>query len=181
VLQQLRAAVLIFPVLIRSCSREQAARPGGVAPAGRPVGGHLGPDPRAPEHPPLRRRPAAHARPRVHGGRPLRPAHRLPVEGPGRHEVLPRLHGPRPLPRVGEGRRLPKDVGGGPDGLRRLEGHRLVLAVDGRVHDQGAPRGGKGPGKTPRTGPRRGPSAACSSRRRASPSAWRWTGPTATT
>ena len=42
-----------------------------------------------PQHPPLRRRPAAHPRPRLHGGHPLRPAHRLPVEGPGRHPLLP--------------------------------------------------------------------------------------------
>jgi hypothetical protein len=147
----------------------------------RPVGGHRPADPPAQEHPPLRRRQASHPRPRLHGGHPLRPAHRLPVEGPGRHPLLPRLHRPRPLPTLGPAGRLPRDVGGRPDGLRRLQGPRLVLAEHGRVHDQGTPRGGKRPGKTRPTGARRGPSAACWWRPRASPSAWPSRGPTATT
>ncbi len=66
----------------------------------------------------------------------------------GRHPLLPRLDGPRPLPGVGRGRRLFDPVGARPDGLRRLEGDRLGLAEYGRLHDQGAPRGKK-TGKNP--------------------------------
>jgi hypothetical protein len=147
----------------------------------RPVGGHGPADPEAPEHPPLRGRQAPHPGPRVHGGRPLRPPHRLPVEGVERHPLLPRLHRPRPLPALGAGGRLPRVVGGRPAGLRRLEGHRLVLALDGRVHDQGPAGGGKRPGKTPPTAPSAAPSAACWSKAPASRSGWPWTAPTAPT
>ena len=152
-----------------------------VAHPRRPLGGHRPAAPRTQKHPPLRRRPPPQVRPGLPGGHPLRLTHRLPVEGAGRHPLLPRLDGPRPLPGVGAGRRLFDPVGARPDGLRRLEGDRLGLAEYGRLHDQGAPRGGKRRAKTPPTGPRRARSAACWSRPRASRWAWRWRAPTGRT
>ena len=68
--------------------------------------------------------------------------------------VLPRLHRPRPLPGVGRGRRLPDVVEGRACSTTTPEGHRLVLAEHGRVHDQGTPRGGKRRAKTPPIGPK---------------------------
>lgn len=177
----IRCSCADFLDFIRSSNHGQPAHPGGVAYLRRSMGSHRRPLAPTQEHPPLRRRTAAHPRPGMSGGHPVRPAHRLSVEGSERNEILPRLHGPRPLPGVGEGGRLSGDVGGGPDGLRRLEGNRLVLAVDGRVHDEGASRGGKRRAKTPRIEPKRASNAACWWRPRASRSAWPSRGPTATT
>ncbi len=177
----IRSSCADFLDFIRSSIHGQPAHPRGVAYLRRPVGSHRRPLAPTQEHPPLRRRTAAHLRPGLSGGHPVRPAHRLSVEGSERNEILPRLHGPRPLPGVGAGRRLPDALGARPDGLRRLEGDRLVLAVDGRVHDQSAPRGGKRRAKTLPIAPKAGSSAVCWSRPRASRSAWPSKGPTATT
>jgi hypothetical protein len=147
----------------------------------RPVGAPPAPDPQARPPPPLRRRQTPQARPRLPGRHLLRPAHRLPVESPGRHPVLPRLDRPRPLPGVGRRWLLPETVEGRPAGLRRPEGHRLVLAEQGRVHDQGPPRGGKRRAKTPPTAASGGPSAACWSMAPGCRWGWQGTGPTATT
>jgi hypothetical protein len=145
-----------------------------------PLAGHRGAASPTPQYPSLRR-PAAQIRPRLHGSHSVRLADRLPVESLGCHPLLSRLDGARPLPRMGPSRRLSQDVGGGPDGLRRRRGHRLGLAEYGRVHDQGAPRGGKRRARTPPIVPSKGSSAACWWRRTASRSVWPWTAPTATT
>src|ERR1700736_4935665 len=133
------------------------------------------------EHAPFRRRQTAHPGPGVHGWHFLRAPHRLPVEGPERHPLLPQLHGARPLPGVGAGGRLLRDVEGRAAGVRLFEGHRLGVAEHGRVHDQGTPWGGKRRAKTPPTVPRRAPNAASWSTATAFPWAWPWPGPTAPT
>ena len=146
-----------------------------------PLGSHADLYPRTREHPPLRRRPAARAGSGLCRCHLLRPAHRLPVEGPGRHQVLPRLHRARPLPGVGRGRRLLGVLEGGVARLRLCKRDRLDLAEHGRLHDQGPPRGGKRPARIPRIGPRRASSAACWSRAAACRWASRWPGPTGPT
>ena len=70
-------------------------------------------------------------------------------------------------------------VGARPDGLRRLEGDRLGLAEYGRLHDQGAPRGGKN-GKNPTDRAKRARKQPAG-RARASRWAWRWEAPTGRT
>lgn len=153
----------------------------GLAHPRRPLAGNRLADPGARESTSVRRRQAANAGPSLHGCHLLRPAHGLSVESLGRHQVLPGIHGPRPLPGMGAGRRLLSDVEGRSSRIRLPEGHRLGVAEHGRVHDQGAPRGGKRPGKTPPTAPSKAPSAACWSKATASRWAWPWTEPTVPT
>jgi hypothetical protein len=95
------------------------------------------------------------------------------VEGPRRHQVLPRLHRPRPLPTVGLCRRLLGVVEDRLARIRLFRRDRLVLAGDGRVHDQGAVGGGKRRGRTPPTAPRKASSAVCWSRAAACRWVWR--------
>lgn len=153
----------------------------GLAAPGRPLGRDRLFASQACEYPSLWGRQAPHTRPGVHGCHLLCSPHRLPVESPRRHHLLPRLDGPRPLPGMGESWGLLRDVEGRAPGIRLPERDRLGVAEHGRVHDQGAPRGGKRQGKTPPTGPRRGPSAACWSKATACRWAWPSMGPTATT
>jgi hypothetical protein len=145
------------------------------------LGSHADRYPRASKHASLRRRTAAHPRSRLCRRHFLRLAHRLPVEGPGRHPVLSRFDRPRPLPGMGRGRRLLRVLEAGVARLRLRQRDRLVLAEPGRVHDQGPPRGGKRPARTPRIGPNAESSAACWSRAAACRWASRWPGPTGPT
>src|SRR5665213_657602 len=83
----IRCSCADFLDFIRSSNHGQPAHPGGVAYLRRSMGSHRRPLAPTQEHPPLRRRTAAHPRPGMSGGHPVRPAHRLSVEGSERNEI----------------------------------------------------------------------------------------------
>ena len=127
----------------------------------RTVGSAGASDPQACEHPSSGRRPAPSARPDLRQWHILRAAHRLPVEGAGRHGHLLRLHRSFALPGMGGRRGVPGTMASGAGTLRRIARSGLELAEPGRGADQSAPGRGKKPGPIPPTGVRAGSSAAC--------------------
>lgn len=76
-------------------------------------------------------------------------AHRMPVERPGRYRHLFMQFGIPALPRVGRCWRVRCLLAPRSDAVRRTQGYRLVLAVDGWSHDQGAGSGFKKTGANP--------------------------------
>ena len=127
----------------------------------RPVGGAGTAASPAGEHPSSGRRPAPGAGPHLRQRRLPRAAHRLPVEGPGRHGHLLRFHGSPALPGVGRRRGVLGAVANRAGTLRRVAGAGLELVEHGRSHDQGPPGRGEKPAPTPRTGARPASNAVC--------------------
>lgn len=79
----------------------------------------------------------------------VRPAHGLPVERFGRHRHLHVQFGIPSLSGVDRRGRIRSFLAHGVDPIRRTQGDRLVLAVDGWSNDQGAPGGLKKTGANP--------------------------------
>ena len=101
------------------------------------------------------------SRPHLRQRHLLRVAHRLPVEGLGRHGDLFRVHRAPALSGVGCRWGVPGVVAGGTGTLRRTAGSGLELAEYGRGHDQVAPGWGKKLAPTPPTEVSEASSAAC--------------------